>query len=110
MPPEVFIFRDADRLDALGAWGVVRTFAYGGEKQRPSGFDALAGDWAGLDSAQPTGGLRSSPASSIGHFHDKLLLLRDHMHTPTGRALADARHAYLVAFLARLEAEMAALE
>jgi uncharacterized protein len=107
LPPEVFIFRDADRLDALGAWGVVRTFAYGGEKQRPSGFDALAAEWAALDPAQPTGGLHSSPASSIGHFHDKLLLLRDHMHTPTGRALAAARHAYLVAFLARLDAEMA---
>ena len=110
LPPEVFIFRDADRLDALGAWGVVRTFAYGGEKQRPAGFDVLSGDWAALDPAQPTGGLQSSPLSSIGHFHDKLLLLRDHMHTPTGRALAEARHAYLVAFLARLDAEMAGLD
>jgi len=110
LPPEVFIFRDADRLDALGAWGVVRTFAYGGEKQRPSGFDALTRDWAALDPAQPTGGVQSSPASSIGHFHEKLLLLRDHMHTPTGRVLAEARHAYLVAFLARLDAEMAATD
>ncbi len=108
LPPEVFIFRDADRLDALGAWGVVRTFAYGGEKNRPSGFDALTGDWAALDPAQPTSGLHSSPVSSIGHFHEKLLRLRDHMHTPTGRALAEERHACLVAFLARLDAEMAA--
>jgi uncharacterized protein len=106
LPPEVFIFRDADRLDALGAWGVVRTFAYGGEKQRPAGFDALSGDWAALDPSQPSDGLQSSPASSIGHFHDKLLLLRDHMRTPTGRALAEERHAYLAAFLARLAAEM----
>jgi uncharacterized protein len=110
LPAEVFIFRDADRLDALGAWGIVRTFAYGGEKNRPSGFDALSGDWAALDPAQPTGGLQSSPESSIGHFHEKLLLLRDHMHTSTGQALAAERHAYLAAFLARLDAEMAAAD
>jgi uncharacterized protein len=112
LPPEVFIFRDADRLDALGAWGVVRTFAYGGAHTRPAGFDVLGGDWVGLDPASPArgGGLTSSPASSIGHFHDKLLRLRDHMHTATGRALAAERHAYLVALLARLDAEMAGQE
>jgi len=110
LPPEVYIFRDADRLDALGAWGIARVFAYGGEKGRPSGFDVLRAGWPDLDPAAPTGGLHSSPVSSIGHFHDKLLLLHDHMHTATGRALAAARHAYLAAFLARLEAEMAGLE
>ncbi len=110
LPPEVLVFRDADRLDALGAWGAVRTFAYGGDKGRPSGFDHLRAGWAGLDPADPTTGLESSPDSSIGHFHDKLLRLRDHMHTPTGRALAAERHAYLVALLARLDAEMAGRE
>jgi len=107
LPPEVFVFRDADRLDALGAWGIARTFAYGGEKGRSSGFDTLVGDWARFDPAQPAVSLHSSAASTIGHFHDKLLRLRDHMHTATGRALAAERHAYLAAFLARLEAEMA---
>jgi uncharacterized protein len=107
LPPEVLVFRDADRLDALGAWGIARTFAYGGEKGRGAGFETLTVDWAGLDPARPATGLQSSPGSTIGHFHDKLLRLRDHMHTRAGRALAEERHAYLAAFLARLEAEMA---
>jgi len=107
LPREVLVFRDADRLDALGAWGAVRTFAYGGDTGRPSGFDHLHAGWPGLDPSDPTTGLESSPNSSIGHFHDKLLRLRDSMHTPTGHALAAERHAYLVALLARLDAEMA---
>ncbi len=110
LPLEVPVFRDADRLDALGAWGAVRTFAYGGDKGRASGFDHLHTHWADLDPSAPLTGLESSPDSSIGHFHDKLLRLRDHMHTPTGRALAAERHAYLVALLARLDAEMAGQE
>ncbi|HUS17580.1 MAG TPA: HD domain-containing protein [Chloroflexia bacterium] len=107
LPSEVYIFRDADRLDALGAWGVARTFAYGGEKGRPTGFDELAGSWDSVDPNAPAASFASSDASSIGHFHDKLLRLGAHMHTPTGRVLAAARHAYLEGFLARLEAEMA---
>ena len=68
------IVQDADRLDALGAVGVARTFAYGGEHGRS------------LD-------------SSISHFHEKLLLLKDEMNTETGRKLAEERHAFLLTFL-----------
>lgn len=68
------IVQDADRLDAIGAIGVARTFAFGGERGRP------------LD-------------DSIRHFHDKLLLLKDEMNTDLGRKLADSRHAFLLAFL-----------
>lgn len=68
------IVQDADRLDAIGAIGIARTFAFGGERGRP------------LD-------------DSIRHFHDKLLLLKDEMNTDLGRKLADNRHAFLVAFL-----------
>ena len=68
------IVQDADRLDAIGAIGIARTFAFGGERGRP------------LD-------------DSIRHFHDKLLLLKDEMNTDLGRKLADSRHAFLVAFL-----------
>ena len=76
------IVQDADRLDAIGAIGIARTFAFGGERGRP------------LD-------------DSIRHFHDKLLLLKDEMNTDLGRKLADNRHAFLVAFLEeyRLEAK-----
>ena len=74
------IVQDADRLDALGAIGIARTFAYGGEHGRPL-----------LESMQ--------------HFHDKLLLLKDAMNTESGRALAEGRHAFLEAFLRELEEE-----
>ncbi|MBR3354635.1 MAG: HD domain-containing protein [Oscillospiraceae bacterium] len=68
------IVQDADRLDAIGAIGIARTFAFGGERGRP------------LD-------------DSIRHFHDKLLLLKDEMNTDSGRKVAESRHAFLVAFL-----------
>ena len=76
------IVQDADRLDALSAIGIARTFAYGGEHGRPL-----------LESMQ--------------HFHDKLLLLKDAMNTESGRALAEGRHAFLEAFLRELEEETA---
>jgi len=72
--PEGKVVQDADRLDALGAVGVARTFAYGGEHGRP------------MD-------------DSIRHFHEKLLLLKSLMNTETGRQMAEKRHAFLEAFL-----------
>lgn len=74
------IVQDADRLDAIGAIGIARTFAFGGERGRP------------LD-------------DSIRHFHDKLLLLKDEMNTDLGRKLADSRHAFLLAFLEEYRVE-----
>lgn len=68
------IVQDADRLDALGAVGIARTFAYGGSRGRS------------LD-------------DSIRHFHKKLLLLKDEMNTPQARELAKARHALMETFL-----------
>ena len=76
------IVQDADRLDALGAVGVARTFAYGGEHGRS------------LD-------------SSISHFHEKLLLLKDEMNTETGKALAEKRHTFLQTFLEEYSKETA---
>lgn len=75
------IVQDADRLDAIGAIGVARTFAYGGAHGR-------------------------SLESSVQHFHDKLLLLAGEMNTEEGRRLAEARHAFLVAFLQELADEV----
>lgn len=68
------IVQDADRLDALGAVGIARTFAYGGEHGRS------------LD-------------SSISHFYEKLLLLKDEMNTGTGKVIAEERHVFLLTFL-----------
>ena len=74
------IVQDADRLDALGAIGVARTFAYGGEHGRS------------LD-------------ESVEHFHEKLLLLKDELNTETARRLAEPRHAFLEQFLEEYERE-----
>ena len=76
------IVQDADRLDAIGAVGIARTFAYGGEHGRPL-------------------------VSSIQHFYDKLLLLRDEMNTDAARQMAVRRHAFMTAFLEeyRMETE-----
>ena len=78
--PDGRIVQDADRLDALGAVGIARTFAYGGRHGRPL-------------------------ESSLAHFHEKLLLLADGMNTDTAKSLAQARHAFLEAFLAEWERE-----
>ncbi len=73
---EGMIVQDADRLDAIGAIGIARTFAFGGEHGRPL-------------------------EDSIEHFHNKLLLLKDEMNTEAAKALAEERHAFLERFLAQ---------
>ena len=78
------IVQDADRLDAMGAVGIARAFAYGGEKGRPL-------------------------KDSVSHFHEKLLLLKDMMNTETGRNLAEERHVFMMAFLEELEKETGGL-
>ena len=77
---EGMIVQDADRLDAIGAVGIARTFAYGGKHGR-------------------------SPESSIAHFHEKLLLLKDMLNTPEARNMAADRHAFMEAFLQEWERE-----
>ena len=79
---EAACVRDADRLDAIGAIGVARAFAYGGSTGRAM--------------HDPTGDDRTT---TIQHFHDKLLLLRDLMCTDAGRRIAEARHEVTQAFL-----------
>jgi len=80
--------QDADRLDALGAIGIARTFAFGGSRGR------RIHDPDGLDKE-----------SSVQHFYDKLLLLKDRMNTDTGKRLALQRDAFLRAFLDEFYAE-----
>lgn len=95
--PELAVVQDADRcasfagralirssLDAIGAIGIARAFTYGGRFARP---------------------LHKADDSTVAHFHDKLLRLRDLMKTGAGRRLAEERHAFMLAFLARFERE-----
>ena len=80
IPLEIRIVQDADRIDAMGAMGIARTFAYGGAKGR-------------------------SLEESLQHFDEKLLLLYDLLGTEAAKKVARPRHRFLVSFYAQWKAE-----
>lgn len=94
------IVQDADRLDAIGAIGVARTFAYGGHKGQAIHDPAIAPQMHGSFEAYKT-----NAGTSINHFYEKLLLLKDRMNTPAGKRMAAERHAFLEQFLVQFLAE-----
>jgi uncharacterized protein len=100
---EAHILSDADQLDAIGAVGIARTFVYGASKKRsmfdPDGFPMIDFSAAQYD---------ANKGSTINHFFEKLLKLRERMHTGAGRAEAEKRHATMVAFLGDFFEESAA--
>lgn len=83
--PLLKVLQDADRLDAIGAIGIARAFNYGGFRNNPIYI--------------PESDTEKKIPSTIGHFYDKLLKLKDLMNTNTGRKLAEERHGYLENFL-----------
>lgn len=91
---ELDVVQDADRLDALGAIGIARTFSYGGFKNRGI-YDPEIKPNLNLSKAE----YKASTAPSINHFYEKLLLLKDKMNTATGYKIAKERHLYMVTFL-----------
>ena len=91
---ELDIVQDADRLDALGAIGIARTFNYGGFKARALYNPAIAPD---LNMTKEQ--YKKSTAPTINHFYEKLLLLKDRMNTKTGKEIAERRHFYMEQFL-----------
>lgn len=95
--PEARILSDADNLDALGAIGIARVFTYGGELGTTIHDPDLP-----PDADESTAG-----RTATNHARKKILSLRDRMYTDAGRKLADERHEYVVAFLDRLEANVA---
>lgn len=94
------VVQDADRLDALGAIGIARTFAYGGHKGQPM-HDPESRPTMHATVEQ----YRTSRSSSLNHFHEKLLLLKDLMNTEPARKMAQQRHDYMVEFLKQFEQE-----
>lgn len=97
---ELDIVQDADRLDALGAIGIARTFNYGGFKNRTIHDPSIAPN---LNMTKEE--YKASTAPTINHFYEKLLLLKDRMNTKTGTAIAEGRHEYMVNFLSQFYAE-----
>lgn len=97
---ELNVVQDADRLDAIGAIGIARTFNYGGFKNRKI-FDPSVKPNLCMTKAE----YKASNAPTINHFYEKLLLLKDRMHTKTGRQIAEKRHQFMELFLDQFYAE-----
>lgn len=100
---EFKIVQDADRLEAIGAIGIARCFAYGGSVNQAL-YDPAIPERTTLDAQ----GYRVEKSSSLNHFAEKLFLLKDRMNTATAKRWAEARHAFTVDFRARFLAEVEA--
>lgn len=97
---ELEIVQDADRLDAIGAIGIARTFNYGGFKNRPLYDPSIAPNLRMTKEEY-----KSSEAPTLNHFYEKLLLLKDKMNTETGKQIAQERHRFMETFLSQFYAE-----
>jgi len=97
---ELDIVQDADRLDALGAIGIARTFNYGGFKNRQLYNPEIAPK---LNMSKEE--YKNSEAPTINHFYEKLLMLKDKINTKTGKKIAHERHQFMELFLSQFYAE-----
>jgi len=97
---ELDIVQDADRLDAIGAIGIARTFNYGGFKNR-----ALYNPEIAPNLNMTKDEYKNNEAPTVNHFYEKLLLLKDKMNTTTGKQIAQDRHRYMEDFLEQFYAE-----
>ena len=101
---EAAVVQDADRLDAIGAIGIARTFTYGGHKSRliydPSISPVMHDDFQEY---------KNSTAPTINHFYEKLLLLKDRMNTKSAGVIAEQRHRFMNDYLSQFYEEWEAI-
>jgi uncharacterized protein len=97
---EAAVVQDADRLDAIGAIGVARTFAYGGHKGQPM-YDPTKA----VTMHDSFESYKKGDGTTINHFYEKLLLLKDRLNTATARQIATTRHQFMEQFLAQFYRE-----
>jgi len=97
---ELEIVQDADRLDALGAIGIARTFNYGGFKNRQL-YNPNIAPKINMSKEE----YKDSTAPTLNHFYEKLLFLKDKMNTQAGKRIAKERHKFMELFLSQFYAE-----
>jgi len=92
--------QDADRLDAIGAIGIARCFAFGGAKGNVIYNPSIP---VKINMSEEE--YKKANHTQINHFYEKLLLLKDRMNTQTGRRMAEARHEFMVKYLEQFHRE-----